>query len=131
VPGIGGEASTAVDRERLLRVAAIGIAAGFFSALFGVGGGILVVPLLIALLAYDARIATATSLAVIIVTAAVGAAAHAALDNVDLIAAVLIGLPAIAGVQIGLWIKERISTRMITYGFSALLVVVAIRMALG
>jgi uncharacterized membrane protein YfcA len=117
--------------ERFWRVALIGIVAGFFSALFGVGGGILVVPLLISLLAYDTRIATATSLAVIIVTAAVGATAHAVLDNVDLLAAVLIGIPAIAGVQVGLWIKERISTRVLTYGFSALLVVVAIRMAVG
>lgn len=121
----------ALTGGRGARVAVIGLAAGFFSALFGVGGGIVIVPLLIALLAFDAKIATATSLAAIIVMASVGVAAHAALGNVDVGRAVLIGLPAIAGVQIGLWIKERISTRLLTLAFAALLFAVAIRMAVG
>ena len=61
---------------------AIGLASGLLASLFGVGGGIVVVPLLIALLAYDARAATATSLAAIIFTAIAGAAAHGAPGNV-------------------------------------------------
>lgn len=129
-----GEASIglgALAGGRGARVAAIGIVAGFFSALFGVGGGILIVPLLLALLAYDAKIATATSLGAIILMAAVGAGAHAALDNVDVGRAALIGIPAILGVQIGLWVKDRISSRALTLAFAALLVVVAIRMAFG
>jgi uncharacterized membrane protein YfcA len=46
----------------------IGIASGFLSALFGVGGGIVVVPLLVLLAAFDSRVATATSLAAILLT---------------------------------------------------------------
>ena len=71
-----GDPSTAVGVRRVLRLVAIGLAAGIFSALFGVGGGIVVVPLLIALLAYDARVATATSLAAIIFTATAGTLTH-------------------------------------------------------
>ena len=56
------------------RLVAIGLASGVFASLFGVGGGIVMVPLLIVLLAYDARAATATSLAAIIITATAGAA---------------------------------------------------------
>ncbi len=47
------------------------------------------VPLLIALLAYDAKVATATSLAAIIFTATVGTATHGALGNVDWTTALL------------------------------------------
>jgi uncharacterized membrane protein YfcA len=95
-----------------------------------VGGGIIVVPLLIALLAYDARVATATSLAAIIFTATVGAATHGALGNVDWTTAVLVGVPAMAGLSVGLAIKERISSRTLTYAFAALLVAVAVWMVL-
>lgn len=88
------------------------------------------VPLLIGLLAYGARVATATSLAAIIFTATVGAATHGALGNVDWVTAVLVGVPAMAGLNVGLAIKERISTRTLTYAFAALLVAVAVRMLL-
>lgn len=84
------------------------------------------VPLLIGLLAYDARVATATSLAAIIVTASVGTATHGALGNVDWGTAVLVGVPAMAGVTLGLAVKDRISSRALTNAFAALLVVVAV-----
>jgi len=88
------------------------------------------VPLLIGLLAYDARVATATSLAAIIFTATFGAATHGVLGNVDWVTAALVGVPAMAGVTLGLAIKERISSRTLTYAFAALLLVVAVRLVL-
>jgi uncharacterized membrane protein YfcA len=114
-----------------VRLAAIGLVAGLFSALFGVGGGVVMVPLLIMLLAYDAKIATATSLAAIVFTATVGTATHGALGNVDWATALLIGIPAMAGVTIGLAIKTRVSSRALTYAFAVLLVAVAVRLAVG
>ena len=106
-----------------------GLAAGLFAALFGVGGGIVLVPLLIGLLAYDARVATATSLAAIIVTASVGAAAHGALGNVEWGTALLVGLPAMVGVMLGLRVKDRLSSRALTDAFAGLLVAVAVWLA--
>jgi uncharacterized membrane protein YfcA len=114
----------------ILPLVLIGLVAGLFGALFGVGGGIVMVPLLIALLAYDARIATATSLAAIIFTATFATIAHGALGNVEWDTALLVGIPAMAGVNLGLWIKSRMSTTALTYAFAALLVAVAIDMAL-
>jgi uncharacterized membrane protein YfcA len=108
----------------------IGLVAGLFSALFGVGGGIVMVPLLIALLAYDARVATATSLAAIIFTATFGTLAHGALGNVEWGTALLVGIPAMAGVNVGLWIKSRISSAALTYAFALLLIAVAVDQAL-
>lgn len=94
------------------------------------GGGIVIVPLLLAYVAYDARSATATSLAAIIITAAVGALTHGLLGNVDVVRALLIGLPAMAGVTLGVALKARISQAALTYAFAGLLVAVAIRLAL-
>jgi uncharacterized protein len=94
-----------------------------------VGGGIIVVPLLIALLAYDAKPATATSLAGIIITAGAGAVAYAALGNVHWLDAVLVGIPAMVGLTIGLAIKDRVTSRALTLAFCALLVGVAISLA--
>lgn len=128
-----GDASTGtlVGRDRIVRLCAIGVVAGLFSALFGVGGGVVVVPLLIGLLAYDAKLATATSLAAIIITAAVGTATHGLLGNVDWEKALLIGLPAMVGVTIGIAIKNRVSTTALTYAFCVVLVAVAVRLAVG
>lgn len=89
------------------------------------------VPLLIALLAYDARAATATSLAAIVFTAAAGTATHGVLGNVHWGTALLVGLPAMAGVALGVALKDRISSPALTYGFAALLVAVAVRVLLG
>ncbi len=55
----------------ILLVIATGVGAGFLSGLFGVGGGLVIVPAIIAVLGMDQRRASATSLAAIIVTAAV------------------------------------------------------------
>ena len=61
-----------------IRLIGIGLVAGVFSSLFGVGGGIVIVPLLIGLLAFDAHSATATSLGAILITALAGVALYAA-----------------------------------------------------
>lgn len=118
-------------RRELGALAVVGLAAGLFSALFGVGGGTIMVPLMILLLAYDAKIATATSLAAVIFTAIWGVSTHGLLGNVDWTKAVLVGLPAMAGVTIGIAIKSRVSSAALTYAFAGVLVLVAIQMVLA
>lgn len=107
---------------RLVRLAAIATAAGAFSGLFGVGGGTVIVPLLVLWLAYGEREATGTSLAAIVVIAALAAAGHGIAGNVDLVKGVLIGLPAVAGVVAGVALQQRISTGVVAGVFSVLLV---------
>ena len=125
------DASRAPDARRVATLVAVGLAAGLFSALFGVGGGLIVVPLLIGLLAYDAKVATATSLAAIVFTATFGTLTHGLLGNVDWGMALLIGLPAMVGLQLGLVLKDRISSATLTYGFSVVLLAAAVRVAVG
>ncbi|MGD9572233.1 MAG: sulfite exporter TauE/SafE family protein [Thermoleophilia bacterium] len=115
----------------LLPLALTGLTAGLFASLFGVGGGVVMVPLLIALLGYDARVATATSLAAIIFTATAGTVTHGALGNVQWDTALLVGLPAMVGVNLGIALKDRMSSRALTYAFVVLLLAVAVRIAVA
>jgi uncharacterized membrane protein YfcA len=67
--------------HRFVRITLIGTAAGFFSGLFGVGGGTVMVPLLVVWLGYGEREATGTSLMAIVLIAAAGSAIQAAYGN--------------------------------------------------
>ncbi|HMJ95558.1 MAG TPA: sulfite exporter TauE/SafE family protein [Thermoleophilaceae bacterium] len=105
-----------------MRLAAIATAAGVFSGLFGVGGGAIIVPLLVLWLGYEHREATGTSLAAIVIIAAMAAAAHAAYGNVRLGDGLLVAAPAILGVLAGTSIQQRISERAVAGAFTLLLV---------
>jgi uncharacterized membrane protein YfcA len=112
--------------RRTLTLAAIGTLAGAFSGLFGVGGGVVIVPLLVLWLGFDERVATGTSLAAIVVIASVATAVHGAYGNVHVGDGLLVGLPAVAGVVAGAQLQQRVSTRAISLAFAALLTAVAI-----
>jgi uncharacterized protein len=111
-------------------LAAIGLAGGFFGALFGVGGGIIVVPLLIVAAGFDPREAAGTSLAVIGFTAVFGMLTFAALGEVHWRDAALVGAPAAFGTFFGTWLQQRISSRTLVLVFAGFIVAVAIRLLL-
>jgi uncharacterized membrane protein YfcA len=119
-----------MDRRRTMVLAAIGTAAGLFSGLFGVGGGTVIVPLLLLWLGFGEREATGTSLAAIVVIAAVAAAAQGAYGNVHVEEGLLVGVPAIGGVLAGTWLQQRISPLLVSRLFAGVLVLVAIDMVL-
>ncbi|HEU5490657.1 MAG TPA: sulfite exporter TauE/SafE family protein [Gaiellaceae bacterium] len=104
-----------------MRLVAIGLVAGVFSAFFGVGGGIVAVPLLILVAGLPERTATATSLLAIAVTATAGVVVYAYRGEVDVGYAALVGLPAAAGALAGSAWQQRIRASTLTYGFAALL----------
>ncbi len=112
----------------LLRLAAIGLAAGFFGALFGVGGGIVMVPLLLALAAFAPRPAMATSLAAIGLIAVEGVVFYGLHGDLRPIEAVVLGVPAAAGAVAGAAIQQRLANRTLGLAFSVLLVGVAVRL---
>lgn len=114
--------------RRFWTFAGIGLASGFFSALFGVGGGTVIVPLLILLAAFTASEATGTSLAAIGLTALFGMAAFGALGEVDWDSAALVGFPAMVGTLVGTRLQRRIPARSLTLLFSAILFAIAIRL---
>lgn len=109
-----------------MRLVLIGLVAGFFSALFGVGGGIVIVPLLLLLCASQAHHATATSLAAIGVTAVSGVIGYAIQGDVHVGYAALVGLPAAATVAGATAVQQRLRTRTIELLFAAFLLGVAV-----
>jgi uncharacterized membrane protein YfcA len=111
-----------------VRLILIGLAAGFFSALFGVGGGTVIVPLLLLTVRWDLRSATATSLAAIGLTATAGAVVYAFHGDVQADYAALVGIPAAAGALAGTTLQQRVPIRQLSYAFALLLVGIAIRM---
>jgi uncharacterized membrane protein YfcA len=115
----------AVSR-RLARIAVIGTAAGFFSGLFGVGGGTVMVPLLIVWLSYGEREATGTSLMAIILIAAAGTVTQALYGNVHPLDALIVGAPAVGGVVVGAALQQRVPERAVAFAFGVLLVISAV-----
>ncbi len=116
--------------RRTLALVGIGLVAGLFSGALGVGGGILIVPLLVALVGYSAKPAMATSLAAILFTSVAAAGSHAQAGNVDWANAALIGLPATAGAVGGAWLHHRVAARRVMLAFALFLAVTAAKLAL-
>jgi uncharacterized protein len=114
-----------------LTLCCIGLAAGFLSALFGVGGGIVIVPALVGLMAYDVRVATATSLAAIGLTSVFGAVRYGISGDVQWWDAVLVGVPAIAGAWCGTTLQRRVGGRELQLGFAGLLVVIGVKLVVA
>jgi uncharacterized protein len=105
----------------MLRLAGIGLVAGVFSALFGVGGGIVAVPLLILFAGFPERVATAVSLAAIGITALAGVVVFGIRGEVEVGHAALVGLPAVLGVLAGTALQQRLRTATVTLLFAVLL----------
>jgi uncharacterized membrane protein YfcA len=108
----------------------IGLLAGLLSGLFGVGGGTVIVPLLVLLLAFDQRLAAGTSLAAIVPTATVGVISYAASGSVAWIPALILAAGAVVGAQIGTRLLPRISQTALRWGFVGFLVVVIVSLFL-
>ncbi len=104
-----------------MRLVAIGLAAGVFSAFFGVGGGIIAVPLLILVAGLPERVAAATSLLAIAITVSAGVVVFSLRGEVDVGYAALVGLPAAVGALAGTAWQQRIRTSTLMYGFALLL----------
>ena len=100
--------------------------AGFFSALFGVGGGLVIVPLLLLIAHFAERPAMATSLGAIAFTALAGTIRYGFHGDVEWGYAALIGLPASLGAVVGAAVQQRMRQRWLSLAFAALLVVVGV-----
>jgi uncharacterized protein len=114
-----------------VRLVLIGLVAGVFSSLFGVGGGIVIVPLLIMVAAFGTREAAATSLGAIVITALAGVTLYALHGKVDVGYAALVGIPAMAGAIVGAGAQQRLSSRNVTVAFAVLLAAVGVWLIAG
>ena len=116
------------ERRPLLPLVAIGVGAGLLSGLFGVGGGIILVPAMVLLIGFGQHRAQATSLAAIVPIAVVGALIFGGAESVDLLAAALLVAGSLLGVQAGAKVMHGMSDQRLTRVFAIFLVVVALGM---
>ncbi|QGH68794.1 sulfite exporter TauE/SafE family protein [Pseudactinotalea sp. HY158] len=104
----------------------IGLVAGLFSGLFGVGGGTVILPLLVLWLGFDQRLGAGTSLAAIVPAASIGVISYAVTDAVAWLPALVLAVGAAIGAQVGTALLPRISQQALRWGFVAFLVVVIV-----
>ncbi|MFZ8981356.1 MAG: TSUP family transporter, partial [Candidatus Nanopelagicales bacterium] len=126
-----GETLPAIDALVVAAYVGSGIAMGILSALFGIGGGILLVPLLVTAFGYDIRLAAGTSLAVMGLIALVGALRQSRQGATQWRAGVLLGLGGIVGGLLGAALAQWLPLTVLTWLFAALLVLTAVRLALA
>ena len=107
----------------------LGLAAGVLAGLFGVGGGILFVPALVAL-GLGQLEAQATSLLAILPTVAAGAWNQHRYGNLRPRLALVLGVASIAGVLVGALVAISVSEGVLRRLFAVLLLIVAARLAL-
>ena len=124
-PHVAAEPATSTHT---VRVVLVGLVAGFLSGLFGVGGGILIVPALVLLLGFTQRLAHGTSLAAVLPIAVASLTSYALEDKVDWKVGALLAVGAVAGAVIGTHILHRLPHDMLAIIFAVLLVATAVRL---
>ena len=109
----------------------LGLIAGIFGATLGVGGGIIMVPVLVMLFSFPQKSAQGISLTAMVLMAAVASARYIINPKIDvnIPAAAIIGVAAIAGALIGSWLVVRIPVDILRKIFAAVMVIAAIKLA--
>jgi uncharacterized protein len=107
---------------------AIGLAAGLLSGLFGIGGGIIIVPALLLVGRMQPSTATGTSLgALLLPVGALGAWQYYKNGHLDIRAALLIALGIFVGAYLGAVATQGLNPMVAKRAFAVFLVIVSIR----
>lgn len=117
----------------ILALLLIGLGAGVLSGVFGIGGGIIIVPALVFLLKYPPQQAAATSLAALVLPlgAAIGAWTYYKAGQLEIMPALLIALGMVGGAFLGAKLSTSVDALTLKRAFAVLLVVMAVRMWRG
>jgi hypothetical protein len=113
-----------------MRLALVGSAAGLLGGFFGVGGGIILDPLLV-WLGFGRHQAHATSLASFIVIATAGAISFGVAGAIDVRFGLAVGLGGVVGSVFGASVMSRMSSRALSIVFASVLLVAGLRMVFG
>jgi uncharacterized membrane protein YfcA len=118
------------ESASILTVVLVGIAAGFLSGMFGVGGGILIVPGLVLVAKMDQRIAHGTSLAAVLPISAASLVTYWSHDHVDWRVGMCLAAGALVGAVLGTKLLHVLPHRTLAIAFAGILLVTAIRLFL-
>lgn len=117
--------------SQILILVCIGLLSGFLSGMLGIGGGIIIVPLVIMLFGLSAHQAIAVSLAVIVPTAIAGSLKHYSAGNIDLKFALLIAIGAVSGAYLGASVANMLPGETLKKILGATLVLIGLNMLFG
>ncbi|MEY2698434.1 MAG: hypothetical protein RL720_390 [Actinomycetota bacterium] len=112
----------------LIPLLVTGVVGGFLSGFFGVGGGIIMVPLLMLWAKFDQKRASATSLLAIVPTSLVGSLTYAAQSQVDVLVAVFVSIGAIVGAPFGSKLLRVLPVAVVHWVFITMMVIEAARL---
>ena len=110
------------------RLAMLGLGAGLYSGLLGLGGGFVIVPLLIRLFGFGTKRAIGTSLVAIAILSVPGTITHALLGHIDWRLAIALSLTVIPGAWLGARVTAAASERHVRAAFAVMLAVVGVVM---
>ena len=111
---------------------ALGFVAGILTLLLGVGGGFILVPAMIYLLGMAPRVVIGTSLVMILAVSAGTTMIHAVTTRaVDIVLAGLLLIGGVVGAQYGAILTTRIKPDLLRLALAVIILLVALRMALG
>lgn len=105
-----------------------GLAMGILAALLGIGGGILLIPMLIYFFGFSQLLASGTSLVVMIPTALLGATRLSRAGLTDWPMGLRLGVGAACGALVGALLAQRVSSSVLHIGFALLLIAIASQM---
>ncbi|MEY3925427.1 MAG: hypothetical protein RIQ63_778 [Actinomycetota bacterium] len=125
---VNGDGRSEITFVLALAYVLVGLATGALSGLLGIGGGAIMVPIMAVLFGIPSVVAKGTSLAVIIPTALMGTLRNRSNSNVDLSAAVVVGITGVVMAVVGAWVSARMSDAVSNALFAVLLISVAMRM---
>jgi uncharacterized protein len=106
----------------------MGSVTGLMAGLFGVGGGVILVPLQMLFLQEPIKVAVQTSLGVIVIASFSSCLGHALNGNIQFSAGLILGLGGLIGVQISTRVLPKLPDRWISLAFRSLLCVLAVYM---
>lgn len=112
-------------RVSILSLLASGVGIGVLAGLLGVGGGVLLIPLLVYGYGVTVRLAIGTSALLVLVSAVVGTTLHALAGHVHLPLVITLALGALLGVQVGTWHSLRLPAAHLCKALALLALLVA------
>jgi uncharacterized membrane protein YfcA len=117
-----------IEKKRALILMGFGVGAGLLSGLFGLGGGIIIVPGLMFALKMDQRLAHGTSLGGVFLISCASFVTYWSHDEVDWHVVLWLALGSVCGSLIGARLLATLSKRTLTISFIAVLVIAGVRM---
>ena len=115
------------ENYNIFAMIALGIFAGVLSGLFGIGGGLIIVPALIGIFHYPAKLATAASLGALLLPVGLpGVVVYYNAGQLDILTAAIVAFGIVIGSIFGARIAINLPNKVVKQYFGAFLVLVAI-----